>query len=291
MAQDMHGKVCLVTGASSGIGKETAVELAKLGATVVAVSRDRVRGEAALAEIRSRSGNPTVELLLGDLGVQSGVRRVAADFREKHDHLHVLVNNAGAAFPDRKLTADGIERTFALNHMGYFLLTDLLLDLLKGSAPARIVNVASVGHKQWRKAEFDPKHEQGFSTFSAYAQSKLANILFTAELGRRLQGTGVTVNCLHPGGVATNIWTAADSIASKLIGILGKPFMLTPAQGAETMVFLASDPSVADVTGQYFYKKRAVRPSRLGQDPALAHKLWELSEHLLTPQESKQTAS
>ena len=289
MSHDMHGKICLVTGASSGIGRETAVELARMGATVVAVSKDKARGEAALAEIRQRSGNPTVSLLLGDLGIQRGVREVAAAFLAQHDRLDVLVNNAGAAFPEHKLNEDGLELTFALNHMGYFLLTELLLPTLQASAPARIVNVASEGHRTWRKASFDPTMNKGFSTFSAYAQSKLANILFTAELARRLRGSGITVHCLHPGAVATNIWFAADSIPATILGWVGKLFMATPAQGAETAVFLATDPSVTQSNGLYWIKKKATRTSRQGNDPALATQLWSLSESLVKPVDSKQS--
>lgn len=279
----MHGKICLVTGASSGIGKEAAIAIARMGATVVCVSRDAVRGEAALQDIRRESGNANVTLILGDLGVQRDVRRVAAEFRSHHAKLHVLVNNAGAAFGDRQLTEDGIERTFALNHMGYFLLTELLLDLLVASAPARIVNVASEGHRRG-EIHFDDlnlEHHWGVAgTMVAYGQSKLANVLFTAELARRLEGTGVTVNCLHPGVVATNIWFANESLGGKLIGWLGKPFMVSPIQGAETIVYLATDPAVPE-NGKYFVKKRPVKAAHAGRDADLARRLWEVSAGLI----------
>lgn len=280
---NVRGKICLVTGASSGVGKVTATALAKAGATVVGVARDSERARAALEEIRRDSGNASVDFIYADLSLQSGVREAAAAFLARHDRLHVLVNNAGAAFPKRELTADGIERTFALNHMGYFLLTQLLLDTLRASAPARVISVASVGHKAWRRGEFDALLETGYGEFKAYAQSKLANILFTRELARRLEGSGVVANCLHPGGVNTNIWFANQSFFAKMVGHLGALFMISAEEGADTMIWLATAAEGGTVSGEYFYKRKARRTTTFGSDMALAGRLWTLSESLVKP--------
>ena len=271
---DLHGKVALVTGASSGIGKETAIDLAKQGATVVCMSRDP---ERAVAEIRARSGSQAVETLAADLATIAGCKRAAADFRARHAALHILVNNAGAAYGKRELSADGLEKTFALNHMGYFVLTTELLDLLQASAPARIVSVASVGHKRAKLDLDDLAMERRWSTLTAYGNSKLCNILFTLELSKRLAGSGVTATCLHPGAVSTNIWESSGNFGGKLIGLFGKPFMVTPVEGADTIVWLASSPDVDGQSGGYYCKRRLDKTTDAAQDAELAARLWQKS--------------
>lgn len=292
---DMCGKTCLVTGSTSGIGRVIALELAKMGANVVMVARDAARGEAAASEIRAVSGNPSVQLLLADLALLRQVHCLAQEFREHHDRLHVLVNNAGVIFPPRATTEDGFETTFAVNHLAPFLLTTSLLDILKASAPARIVNLASAAHhgaidlaglraRRWPRGPFP--------SWQAYRQSKLANILFTYELARRLDGAGVTANCIHPGMVATN----AGQDVRGLVGIffnryrswvvrflfsLPGTFLLTPEEGAQGPIHLATSPEVEGVTGKYFVKKREARSFRRSYDESLAKKLWEVDTELV----------
>ncbi len=278
----MNGKVVLITGANAGIGKITAQELAKMGARVVMVARSRERGEAALADVRRGSGSDRVDLLLADLSVQAEVRRLAAEFRERYGRLHVLVNNAGALIMTRQESADGIEMTFALNHLAYFLLTDLLLDLLKANAPARIVNVSSAAHFR-AKLDFDDlENKTKYSGMNVYSQSKLANVYFTYELARRLEGTGVTANCLHPGFVASN-FAKNNGWLAKMGMFLMRPFAISVEKGAETSIYLASSPQVAGVTGQYFDKKKAVRSSAVSYDETAARRLWGTSEQLIQP--------
>ncbi len=275
----MKDRICMVTGANAGIGKETALGLARMGATVVMVCRNQAKGEAAQADIRAGSGSDSVDLLLADLSSQAAIRQLADTFKAKYQHLHVLVNNAGAIFMRRQQTVDGLELTFALNHLNYFLLTNLLLDLLKASAPARIVNVASAAH--WKRTlNFDDlQNENGYNGMNVYGQSKLANILFTRELSRRLEGTGVTANCLHPGFVGSSF--AANNGFLPALGMrLMKPFILSSAEGAETSIYLASSPDVEGKTGGYYTKKREASSDRASQDPAAAEKLWRISEHL-----------
>jgi NAD(P)-dependent dehydrogenase (short-subunit alcohol dehydrogenase family) len=276
----MHGKICLVTGASSGIGRATALELARRGARVIAVCRDPERGQAAATDIVQRSGNSDVTLLLADLSSQAAIRRLAAEIQERFTALHVLVNNAGLIVGDRQVTEDGIEYTFALNHLAYFLLTDLLLDRLKASAPARIVNVASQ-IAVYGTLDFDDlQGEQSYGSWRAYAQSKLANIFFTFELARRLEGTGVTANCLHPGAIGSNFGASGPPLL-RFLTRLGKPFLTSNERGAETSVYVASSPEVEGVTGKYFVRKKTARTSRKWHDPAVAKKLWEASEGLV----------
>ncbi|RMH01141.1 MAG: SDR family oxidoreductase [Chloroflexi bacterium] len=279
---DMKGKICMVTGANAGIGKQTALELAKMGATVVLVCRNRARGEAAQAEIRQVSGNDQVDLLLADLSSQQSIHELAKTFKEKYDRLHVLVNNAGAWFQNRQLSVDGIEMTFALNHLGYFLLTHLLLDVLVVSAPSRIVNVSSGAHHNGRIHFEDLQFEKRYRGFAAYSQSKLANILFTYELARRLEAhgiQGVTVNCLHPGFVASNFGRNNGLLAKVALTFL-RPIAVDVRKGAETSVYLASSPEVEGVTGKYFDKKKAVRSSAISYDEEVARRLWEISEEM-----------
>lgn len=275
----MQGKVCLVTGATSGVGLVTARELARQGATVVVAGRHRERGETAVSRIRQETGNPNVDLLLADLSVQEQVRHLAEEFRRRFPQLDVLVNNAGALFMRRQVSADGIEMTLALNHLSYFLLTSLLLDTLKASAPARIVNVSSRAHRDTRINFGDPQGERRYSGWRAYSQSKLANLLFTYELARRLEGTGVSANALHPGFVATGFGRNNRGLFALLIR-LGQVVALSPEQGAETIVYLAGSPDVEGITGAYFVKKRAVDSSRASYDRDAAQRLWQLSAEL-----------
>ncbi len=275
----MRDKICLITGSTSGIGKVTALELAKLGATVVIVSRDRSRGEAARAELAANSGNQAIDLLVADLSSLAAIRQLAQDFKSRYDRLHILVNNAGAVNTRRTLTVDGFETTFAVNHLAYFLLTNLLLDVLKASAPARIVSVSSGAHTSGTIRFDDLQGERRYSAFGAYGQSKLANILFTYELDRRLAGTGVTANCLHPGGVATGFGRNNGGLVRLIFRLIG-PLLRTPEQGAETVVYLASAPEIEGVSGKYFVDKREARSSAESQDQAIAGRLWEVSAEL-----------
>ena len=269
---NMNGKVCIVTGANSGIGKVTATELARLGAHVVMVCRDRARGEAALTEIKQATGNDQVELMLCDLSSQADIHRFADEFKATHDRLHVLVNNAGVYLRKRETTVAGIEMTFAVNHLAYFLLTNLLLDLLKRSAPARIVSVSSDAHINFD----DLQGERVYSGVKAYCHSKLANILFTRELSKRLAGTNVTANCLHPGAVGTSIFRALPRPIEAIIKLL----TLSPEKGARTTVYLAASPDVEGVTGKYFVRSAEARASAEAQDDQAAARLWAESARL-----------
>jgi NAD(P)-dependent dehydrogenase (short-subunit alcohol dehydrogenase family) len=236
---DMTGKTVVITGGNSGIGLETAVALARAGAKTLITARDAARGEAAVADIRARSGSAAVELVVFDLGSIASVRAGAADILARCDRIDVLLNNAGIVLSDRRETVDGIEATFGVNHLGPFLLTELLLDRIKASAPARIVNVASTAHKGARKGlDFDDlQSTRSYGGMQVYSKSKLANIYFTTELARRLEGTGVTVNCLHPGTVATGYGRDGDASGVLAFGLkVIKPFIIGPAKGARTSV-------------------------------------------------------
>src|SRR6266851_7817052 len=250
---NMNGKVCLVTGGNSGIGKETALGLARLCATVVIVSRNKGKGEAAVSDIRRKSGSQTVNLSVADLSSMDVVRQLAHEFRSKYDKLHVLVNNAGIFLPKRVTTADGLEATFATNHLGHFLVTNLLLDLLKASAPSRILNITSDAHKGAEIDFEDLMGEKKFSGFKAYGQSKLANVLFTYQLAKLLEGTGVTVNCLHPGVVRTGFGKDMGGLFSISVKLAG-PFMMRPVRAAQALVYMASAPELEKVTGKHFSK-------------------------------------
>jgi len=276
----MGEKVCLITGATSGIGKATAMGLANMGASVVMVGRDRGRGEAALAEIKEGSANASVDLMLTDLSSQEDIRRLADEFKDAYPRLDVLVNNAGVIRSKRVTSADGIEMTFAVNHLAYFLLTNLLLDLLKASAPSRIVNVSSAEQRNGTIDFDDLQAEKGYKTAKAYGQSKLANVLFTYELARRLEGTGVTVNCLHPGaGVRTNLGSGVSGVFGFTVRAL-TPLMKSPEKGAETSIYLASSPEVEGLSGGYFVKKAEARSSDVSHDERIARRLWEVSAEL-----------
>ncbi len=275
----MNGKICMVTGANAGIGKVTARELAKMGAHVVMVCRSAERGEAAKKEVE-QTATGQVDLMIADLSSQASIRALAATYLEKYDRLDVLINNAGVLFMERSESVDGLEMTFALNHMGYFLLTDLLLDRIKVSAPARIVNVSSMAHSRGAINFDDLQAEQKFGGMDVYSSSKLANILFTTELARRLDGTGVTANSLHPGFVRSNFGDNNGRLM-KIVMPIAKLFAINTDKGAETSIYLASSPDVEGVTGLYFVKKKAVTPSEAAQETAVAERLWQVSEALL----------
>jgi len=269
--------VHLVTGANAGIGKEIARQLARRGARVIFLCRSEERARAAMEEIATDTGNDNLHLVLCDLSRQAQIRAAAQEITERFDRLDVLVNNAGVYLTDFVLTVDQLEKTWAVNHLGYFLLTNLLLDLLKASAPARIVNVASDAHRD-ATIDFDNLNgEQGYNWYTAYGQSKLANVLFTRELARRLEGTGVTANALHPGVVASEIWNRNADWVSWLVRLF-TPFFRSPQKGAETAVYLATSPEVAGVSGRYFKDCQEKRPAEVAQDEAVARRLWAVSE-------------
>jgi retinol dehydrogenase 14 len=277
---DLAGKTVLITGATSGIGFEASVELARMGAHLLMVGRNEAKTAPKAEEVRKRSGSNRVEFLVCDFASQRQVRRLAEAFRARHDSLHILVNNAGAVFAKRTLTEDGIEATFAVNHLGYFLLTHLLLDPLVKSAPARILNVASIAHYRGAMDFDDLMFERGYRLMRAYSRSKLANVLFTRELARRLKGSGVTVNALHPGAVASNIWSGAPRRIRPVLWI-AKRLMMTPAEGAKTILYLATSRDVEGTTGLYFERNRAKEPSPIAREDAVAKRLWKESERLV----------
>ena len=275
----MTGKTCLITGATNGIGRVTAVELAGMGAELFLLYRNKARADETLAEIRNRTGNQNVHLLGAELSSQKQIRAAAAEFLATGKPLHLLINNAGLGNTKRMLTEDGIEMVFAVNHLAYFLLTMLLLDRIKQSAPARIVNVASEAHRFGTVNFDDLGGARRYRTFAAYSQSKLANILFSYELSRRLAGTGITVNCLHPGGIASGLWTNNGPLA-QFIMKAGRPFLKTPEQGARTTIYLASSPEVEGVTGKYYSNCREKVSSRESNDLSIARRLWDVSAQM-----------
>lgn len=269
----------MVTGATSGIGAVTARVLAEKGATVVVVGRNAEKCQATANHIKQQTGNPKVEFLLADLSVQEAIRQLAEQFQSRYQRLDVLVNNAGGFFLTRQQSADGLEMTFALNHLGYFLLTNLLLDRLKASAPARIVNVSSDAHHGTKINFDDLQSRQRYAPMQVYGQSKLANLLFTYELARRLEGTGVTANALHPGFVATNL-AANNGWLARLFLPLVHLFAISAEAGAQTSIYLATSPEVERVTGQYFVNKQPVRSSPESYDRSAASRLWQVSAEL-----------
>lgn len=275
----MGGKVVLITGGTSGIGKAAATALAGMGATVVITGRNEERGKRALQEIREESGNDGVELILADLTVQDEVRRLAEELRERHNQLEVLVNNAGLVLSERTETPDGIETQLAINHLAPFLLTNLLLDLLKESAPSRIVTVSSDAHR-WAKIDLDDlQSRKRYRGMQVYGKTKLANIMFTYELAERLEGTGVTANCMHPGGVNTNFGNNQGGPMNLLFRLF-KPFMRSPEQGADTLIYLASSPEVEGMTGKYLADRKVKAASDVAYDETTRKRLWEASEEL-----------
>jgi NAD(P)-dependent dehydrogenase (short-subunit alcohol dehydrogenase family) len=275
----MQGQVCMVTGATSGIGLVTAQALAHQGATVIVAARNPQRGTATVNRIKQETGNPAVECMIADLSAQAQVRQLARAFQERFARLDVLVNNAGALFARRSLSVDGIEMTFALNHLAYFLLTNLLLDTLKASAPARVVNVASRAHQGAWINFADLQGQQGYKGWRAYAQSKLADILFTYELARRLEGTGVTANALHPGFVATNFGRNNAGIIGLIIRV-SQLAAISPEQGAQTVIYLATAPELEGISGKYFAKKQVVPSSEASYDRDAAQRLWQVSAEM-----------
>jgi NAD(P)-dependent dehydrogenase (short-subunit alcohol dehydrogenase family) len=275
----MQNKICLITGATSGIGQAAALALAQMGATVAIVGRSEERCQSTVAHIQRETNNFHVDYLLADLSIQSQVRKLAENFKARYKRLDVLVNDAGAIFLRRELSADGIEMTFAVNHLAYFLLTNLLLDTLKASAPTRIVNVASNSHLG-QHLDFDNLQlKRGYNPMRAYGRSKLCNLYFTYELARRLDGTGVTVNAMHPGFVATNMGTNNGRLVRLFLPLIHLN-SLTPEQGARTVVYLASSPDVETVTGKYFVREREVASDPVSYDEAAAKRLWEVSEEM-----------
>ena len=275
----MNGKVALITGGTGGIGKAAATALAGMGAEVVVVGRNSERGEAAVAKIREKSGNDGVSLLLADLSVQAEVRKLTQDFGDRHDRLDVLVNNAGLVLSERNETPDGIEAQFAINHLAPFLLTNLLTDLLKKSAPSRVVTVSSEAQR-WGKMDFDDlQSKKRYRGFPVYGMTKLANVMFTFELAERLKGTGVTANCMHPGAVNTGFAQNNRGPAS-LAFRLFKPFMRSPEQGADTLVYLAASPAVEGMTGKYVSDRKVTAASPIAYDENARKRLWEESGRL-----------
>ncbi len=275
---DLTGKTCLITGGNSGIGKATALGLARMGWTIVIVSRSKEKGEAALTDIIAKSGNRNVELMLADISTQDSIRRLASDFKAGHQKLHLLVNNAGVYLTRRTTTVDGLESTFATNHLGPFLLTNLLLGLLKASAPSRIVNVTSDAHNGAKVNFEDLQGEKRFSGWQAYGQSKLAMILFTHVLAKRLDGTGVMVNSAHPGVVRTNF---ANNNGLVTFGFrLLRPFFISSETAAKRILYVATSPDLEGVTGKYFSKMHEVKSSQESYDDDSARRLWQISEQL-----------
>lgn len=276
---NLEGRIALVTGATSGLGKVTALELAKMKASVIVVGRNPAKTEATVREIIAESGNQSVDMLLADLSSMDEVRQLANQFLERYQRLDILVNNAGGVFSQRQTTADGYELTFALNHLAYFLLTNLLLDVLK-SSQARIINIASSVHKRGKLDFDDLQSEKSYQFFRVYGTSKLCNVLFTYELARRLEGTGVTVNAVAPGNVASGFGHNNPGIFdlfARFIHIFAK----TPEQGAETIIHLASSPEVEGISGKYFEDCKPIRSSKISYDKTIAKRLWNESAQLV----------
>jgi NAD(P)-dependent dehydrogenase (short-subunit alcohol dehydrogenase family) len=275
----VKGKTVLITGANRGIGRATALALADQGAKLVLVCRNEEQGRAVVAEIQERGAE--AELILADLRSMPQVRAAAQAFKAGHDELHVLINNAGAVFDERRITEDRVEQTFAVNHLAHFLMTVELLDLLRASAPARIINVSSESHRRGWMRWHDLHFKADYKPQRAYAQAKLSTLLFTCELARRLAGSGVTANCLHPGSASRGFGPPEGGWAA-FVGRITKPFVASaPEEDAKTAIYLASSPDVAAVSGKYFIKCAPVRPSGYGRDDGLARRIWTTSEMLL----------
>ena len=276
---DMQGKVVVITGATSGIGAVAAEQLAAMGARIVLVARDKTRAEAELARLREKSTGPQPSVHYADLALLEDMQRVGREIASAESRIDVLINNAGALFSHRILTRDGLETTFATNHMSYFVLTEMLRQRLVASAPARVINTSSDAHRR-AKLDFDDlQSANGYAGFKVYGRSKLANILYTRELARSLAGTGVTANSLHPGFVATRFGDQSGGAFSVMVR-LAKSFAISPEKGAETIVYLASSGEVSKVSGEYFYKCRAAAPTKEAQDDEAARRLWQASARL-----------
>ena len=274
----LQGKVAIVTGANSGMGMATTAALADKGAKVIMLCRNEERGKEALKQL-SENKERQLELILCDLGDYDSIRSFARQVRAEYDRIDILVNNAGFISLDRQFTKEGLERQFGINHIGHFLLTMLLLK--KMGEGSRIVNVASGAHKTGKIHFDDINLSKNFNVITAYSQSKLANVLFTRELARRVKDRGITVNCCHPGAVATNIGIDRETGFGKTITGMLKPFFQTPEEGARTAIFLASDESVKDITGEYFYKCKIAKSSKLSKDMKLAKQLFSFSRNLI----------
>ena len=279
MNDTLKNKTALVTGANSGMGMATVRALSDMGARVIMLCRSEKRGKEALERLLSEDTSRTLELILCDLGDYDSIRNFANIVRSNYDHIDIIVNNAGFISLDRQETKEGLERQFGINHIGHFLLTMSLLDLM--GEGGRIVNVSSGAHKVGKIHFDDINLHKGFNVITAYSQSKLANVLFTRELARRVKDRGITVNCCHPGAVATNIGIDRETGFGKTITGLLKPFFQTPEQGARTAIFLASDSSVSDITGEYFYKCKIAWSSKQSKDPQLAERFFEFSKELV----------
>ncbi|WP_235015225.1 SDR family oxidoreductase [Oceanicoccus sp. KOV_DT_Chl] len=277
--RDMTGQCCLLTGATSGIGKATAMGLVKQGASLTIICRNREKGEALVTELSAQACEP-VTLIVADLSSQADIRRAAAQYLDSGKPLHLLINNAGVVNTTRKETVDGIEDTFAVNHLAYFLLTNLLLPIIEESAPARIINVASGAYTFVKNMGLDDLNAKGsYKTFKVYGRSKLGNILFTRELSKRMRSKNITVNCLHPGAVSTSLGTQ-NGIMGKLLPFLLKPFFRTPEQGAETSLYLALADQLGNTSGRYYSNCKEVKLKSWAQDDAEAAELWQISAQM-----------
>ncbi len=270
----------MITGATSGVGRAAALALAREGAELFLVARSRERAAETVAEITRETGSSAVEVILADLSEQAQVRKAAREFLDRDRPLHVLLNNAGVVNITRRETADGLEETFAVNHLGHFLLTALLLERLRSSAPARVVNVASDAHRYAAGLDLDDlQSERGYRGMRVYGRSKGANLLFTHELARRLEGSGITVNAMHPGFVGSGFATNNGLLGRVVMGLC-RPFVRSPAQGADTAVWLCTDPALDATSGAYFYDRRPHEPLAWARDPETAARLWETSARL-----------
>ncbi len=279
--RSMVGKIALVTGANSGTGLWTAIGLAKKGARVVMLCRNKKRGEEALIEVKKLSRNQEVDLMLCDLGSLESIRSFSKEFHEKYDRLDILVNNAGVTLPKREETKDGFELQFGINHLGHFLLTNLLLDVIRKSESGRIVVVSSGAHKAGKIHFKDLQLKKSFNMIKAYGQSKLANLLFAYELSHRLKDENITVNALHPGAVATDMGINRDTGFGEFVTKKLKPFFQTPEEGSSTAVYLATAKEVEGITGKYYYKMKPIESSRESYSRSLQKKLWQISEVLV----------
>lgn len=279
-------KTALVTGSTNGIGKVTALELARQGYRVLLTSRDAVKGQQVLAKIQMQTGNDALEMYVGDLSSMADVRRIALEVRARHPAIDVLVNNAGGLFDEHQETVDGFEYTFAFNHLSYFLLTNLLLPSLKTAAEksgeARVLSVSSSANNSGKMRWDDLQYQSSYSAWPAYNQSKLMNVLFSNALARRLAGTGVTSNSLHPGLISSGFGSTATGLSKMLLTVL-RPFMLTTQQGAQNSLYVATSPQIRGVSGQYFVKQKPGKPSPLAADQGAQERLWKLSEKLAAP--------
>ena len=275
----MKGKTIVATGATSGIGAAAVLALAGMGARIVVIARDEARAKATMRKLEATSPGLDHRLHLADLSRMAEARKVGTAIAAGEPRVDVLINNAGAIFSNRRVTPEGLELTFALNHMAYFVLTEALRERLIATAPARVVSTSSIAHERASLDFGDLQSAKGYGGLKVYSRSKLANILFTRELARRLAGTGVTANCLHPGVVATRFGESSGGMAELLIPFL-RPFFISAEKGADTIVYLASSPQVADTTGGYFIKRRIAEPSAAARDDAAAKRLWIESEKL-----------